>query len=126
MIPDDGVFEPPSMGAPITMLSFPARAPNPSLAALENGLTPTTQRDSETIARLKEHALDLLGRIGVPARTFEARLLPVLDVVQRHGARPTVAIAIPPFDRQRHLLRLLARRGAELALLHRPDASPES
>jgi hypothetical protein len=105
------------------MLSFPARAPNPALAALENGLAPTTQRDNEIKIRLKKGVLDLLGRLGVAAKSLEARLLPVLEAAQRHGARPTVAIAVPPFAHQRHLLRLLARRGVELALLHRQDAS---
>jgi hypothetical protein len=57
---------------------------------------------------------------------FEARLLPVLEIAKRHGIKPTVAIAVPPFDRQRHLLRLLATQGIELALLHRPDATAES
>jgi hypothetical protein len=108
------------------MLSSPARAPNPALAALENGLAPTTQRDSEIKIRLKKGVLDLLGRLGVAAKPLEARLLSVLEVAQRHGARPTVAIAVPPFAQQHHLLRLLARRGVELALLHRQETSLEA
>src|SRR5262245_6275058 len=114
------------MGARVTMLSSPARAPNPAVAALENGLAPTTQRDNEIKIRLKKSVLDLLGRLGVAAKPLEARLLAVLEATQRHGVRPTVVIAVPPFGHQRHLLRLLARSDVELALLYRHDASLEA
>src|SRR5262249_41940497 len=55
-----------------------------------------------------------------------ARLAPVLEVTRRHHVKPTVAIAVPPLDQQRHLLRLLASHDVELALLHRPDVTFEA
>ncbi|MFO0981116.1 MAG: hypothetical protein U1E76_05080 [Planctomycetota bacterium] len=67
--------------------------------------------------KLRHRLRNLMGRMGVRAKRLEERIDAALEVLSRYGIVPTIAVAVPPFADQKHLLRFLQGRGAEIALL---------